>query len=71
VRKRVPGDISLPNIVAVMVETREAWSAFHVFAESVMLAKEEAKRQRKAALMEMGSLGGDGSDIDDESDPAV
>jgi len=33
------------------VESREAWKAFQVFAEAVMLAKEETERQREAAMI--------------------
>lgn len=43
----ITGGITLPNIVAKMLISREAWNAFSTFCEDVMTKKAEAERQRE------------------------
>lgn len=69
-REKIPGDISLTNIVAAIAESEEAWRVFRLFAETVMSVKEEAERQREAAGIGMDHLDEDSDRMDDESDSA-
>lgn len=43
----VGADLSLPTIVAAMVDSERAWDAFHNFCELVMARKETAERVRE------------------------
>ncbi|XP_011859814.1 PREDICTED: uncharacterized protein LOC105557239 [Vollenhovia emeryi] len=40
-------DLSLGGVVRQIVETKERWAAFSLFAERVMRSKEEAERRRQ------------------------
>jgi len=42
-------DLSLEGVIRAITSNRESWLAFARFAESVMRAKEDAERLRKAA----------------------
>ncbi|XP_071579869.1 uncharacterized protein [Temnothorax nylanderi] len=46
-QREVGNDLSLPAIVAVMVENKTKWRAFLAFCGQVMSAKEEAERIRR------------------------
>ncbi|XP_037295795.1 uncharacterized protein LOC119189634 [Manduca sexta] len=43
----VGGDLSLPTLVATMVDSRRSWKAMVSFCERVMSQKESAKRDRE------------------------
>ncbi|XP_029677963.1 uncharacterized protein LOC115244455 [Formica exsecta] len=43
----IGGDLSLGSVIGEMCRSREAWTAMTQFAETVMLAKEEAERRRQ------------------------
>jgi len=47
-------DLSLPCVLGAISSSREAWLAFGRFAETVMLAKEDAERAREAAILSPG-----------------
>ncbi|XP_011860277.1 PREDICTED: uncharacterized protein LOC105557607 [Vollenhovia emeryi] len=63
-------DLTLTGIVDRMVHSRENWAAFSLFAERVMVAKEEAERRRQA--MEEGNAdNGNVRDVDSDDHPDI
>ncbi|RLU18098.1 hypothetical protein DMN91_010341 [Ooceraea biroi] len=51
-RRKVKGSLTLDNIIEEILETKEKWTAFSVFASNVMLKKEEEERRRERELRE-------------------
>ncbi|XP_011866498.1 PREDICTED: uncharacterized protein LOC105561278, partial [Vollenhovia emeryi] len=43
----IGGDLSLPAVVKAVTEREEAWEAFALYCERVMLQKEQAERERR------------------------
>lgn len=48
-------DLALTRVVQTILESAEKWSAFALFCESVMMAKEGAERERQAAARHLST----------------
>lgn len=66
-RDVVGHNLTLPNLIAVMLQSEDKWKAVRQFANRVMLQKEDAERARRETAITVSSVSGGGDDVTSDS----
>lgn len=64
-RDVVGQNLTLTNLVTAMLESEDKWNAVVLYANSVMLQKEDAERARREAALAVSSVSEDGDETSD------